>query len=226
MALGVYENILGLHIPICNALDVVQELQNQDNLRGVEAGGIEVEPSCTSEIPEDLSSRTVVELHESVISSCTIWMSLGIADQHVKSISVGEGCDQSSDKWVSGHGGESIPFIAYVFHLFQSDDCRGQTQCPSFSLPKSCRKLAYCRICVGSSVRRLCIRCYSLTHRPNMQAIPWRRCLSVLSLRPQTMFGSWIASVPVPRVLISSKSCIRRFREEVARSLFRGLSAI
>lgn len=63
MTLSVYENILGLHIPICNALDVMQELQDQDNLCGVEPGRVEVEPSCSSEISKDLSSWAVVELH-------------------------------------------------------------------------------------------------------------------------------------------------------------------
>lgn len=141
MTFSVYENILGLHIPICNALDVVQELQYQDNLCGVEPGRVEVEPSCTPEISKDLSSWAVVELHESVISSCSIRMSLGIADQHVKSISVGESCDQSSDEWVSGHGREGISFIAYMFHLLQSNDCRGQTPCPSLSPQNSSQEL-------------------------------------------------------------------------------------
>lgn len=54
---------------------------------------------------------------------CSVFL-LAIADQHVKTISVGEGCDQSCDKGMSGHCSESVSFIADVFNLLQPDDCR------------------------------------------------------------------------------------------------------
>lgn len=83
MALGIDEEILGLHVSVRNALDIVQEFQYQDNLCGIEPSSVQVESACVSQISEDFSSRAVVELHQSVISRCTIRFLLSIADQHV-----------------------------------------------------------------------------------------------------------------------------------------------
>lgn len=68
MTLGINEDVLRLHVSICDALDIVQEPEDQDNLCGVESSGIDVEISSSPQVSEDLSSRAIVELHQSVIS--------------------------------------------------------------------------------------------------------------------------------------------------------------
>lgn len=124
MSFRINQDILRLHVPICNSLDVVEEFQYQDNLCGIESSGVDVESSCIPQISEDLPSRAVVKLHQSVTSRCTIRLLLGIADQHVKTLSIGEGCDQGCNEWMPSNCGERIPFIANVFDLLQPDDCR------------------------------------------------------------------------------------------------------
>lgn len=68
MTLGINEDVLRLHVSIRNALNVVQEFQDQDNLRGVKTSGVDVERSSSPQIPEDFSSWAIVKLHQSVIS--------------------------------------------------------------------------------------------------------------------------------------------------------------
>jgi hypothetical protein len=60
--LGVYQNVLGLQVPVCDALLLVQKFEYQDNLGGVELGRGLVEASRSSEVAEDLAARAVVEL--------------------------------------------------------------------------------------------------------------------------------------------------------------------
>jgi len=60
--LGVDQNVLGLQIPVCNTLSLMQKLQYQDDLGGVELGRGLVEASRSSEVAEDLAAGTVIEL--------------------------------------------------------------------------------------------------------------------------------------------------------------------
>lgn len=75
MTLGIDEDVLRLHIPVSDTLDIVQEFQDQDDFRSIEARGVDVEPARTPQIPKNLSSRAVVKLHQSVISMCYILFS-------------------------------------------------------------------------------------------------------------------------------------------------------
>jgi hypothetical protein len=62
VSLSVDQNVLGLQIPICDTLPLVQELQYQDDLGSVELGSGLVEASRSSEVAEDLAAGAVVEL--------------------------------------------------------------------------------------------------------------------------------------------------------------------
>lgn len=60
--LGVNEYVLGLEVAVGDALALVQKLQDQDNLGGVELRGGLVEAACAAEIAEDFAAGAVVEL--------------------------------------------------------------------------------------------------------------------------------------------------------------------
>lgn len=63
---GVDEDILGLQIAICDAFALVQKLQYEDDFGCIELRCGLVEASRSSQVAEDLTARTVVELCWSV----------------------------------------------------------------------------------------------------------------------------------------------------------------
>jgi hypothetical protein len=62
VALGVYEDILGLQVAVGDALRLVEILENEHDLGGVEARGGLVEAARAAEVAEDLAAGAVVEL--------------------------------------------------------------------------------------------------------------------------------------------------------------------
>lgn len=62
VALGVDEDVFRLQVAVCDALALVQELENQDNLGGVELGRRLVEAARAAEVAEDLAAGAVIEL--------------------------------------------------------------------------------------------------------------------------------------------------------------------
>lgn len=107
-----------------------------------------------------------------------------MADQHIKTITVGESRHQCCDEWMASNSCECSPFISNMLHLLQPNDCRSMaldTTC----LPLSDVKVSmfsYCRFCVISSVQRLGNRCCSLNRQLRLQAIPWRTFLDRFNL--------------------------------------------
>jgi hypothetical protein len=69
VSLGVDEDVLGLQVSICDAFRLVQELEYEHNLGGVELRCGLVEASRASQVAEDLTARAVVELRLSAIAS-------------------------------------------------------------------------------------------------------------------------------------------------------------
>ncbi len=62
MAFCIEQQVLGLEIAVGNAFALVQEFEDQDYLRGVEARGLLVESLCLAEIGEYFAARAVFEL--------------------------------------------------------------------------------------------------------------------------------------------------------------------
>ncbi len=62
MALCVDEYVLRLQIPIGNAFDVMQEVENENYFSSVEPRGILIEFLCSSEVCKDFAARAIVEL--------------------------------------------------------------------------------------------------------------------------------------------------------------------
>ena len=62
MTFGINEDVLGLQIPICNAFDIMQELQNQNYFCSIEARDVLLELMGPSQVGENFASRTEVEL--------------------------------------------------------------------------------------------------------------------------------------------------------------------
>lgn len=83
VTLRIDEDVLRLEISVCDALPLVQKLQHQHNLRGIELGRGFVEASGATQIGKDLASRTVIQ-------------------QHVERIVVLEACNHGRDKGMPG----------------------------------------------------------------------------------------------------------------------------
>ena len=66
MTFGINENVLWLQIPVCNALDVMQELQYKDYFCSIEACDVLLKLMGSSQVGKYFASRTKVEL--SIIS--------------------------------------------------------------------------------------------------------------------------------------------------------------
>ena len=62
MPLRIDQDVLRLQVPVCDALSLVQKLQYQDNLGGVELGRGFVEATRSAKVAEDLAAGAVVEL--------------------------------------------------------------------------------------------------------------------------------------------------------------------
>lgn len=93
MSFRINEDILRLHIAVCNALNGVQEFQYQHDFCGIEASGVDIESFPSSQVCEDFSSGTVIKLYQSVILQDLLGSWYGIADQHIKTITVGKSGD-------------------------------------------------------------------------------------------------------------------------------------
>jgi hypothetical protein len=62
VALGINEDVLGLQVPVRDALLLVEEFQDEDDLGGVEARGGLIEAPRAAEVAEDLAAGAVIEL--------------------------------------------------------------------------------------------------------------------------------------------------------------------
>jgi len=103
VAVGVDEDVLGLEVAVGNALVLVQEFENQDNLGGVELGRGLVEAAGAAQVAEDLAARTVVE-------------------DHVQRVERLEAGDEGGDERMAGDGGEDVALVAHVLDLLEADD--------------------------------------------------------------------------------------------------------
>lgn len=104
MTVFVQEKVLGFQIPICDAtLLLVQILEHQHNLSGVESRRVLVEAPEFAEVAEDLAAGDVVE-------------------EHVEGIAVGEGAEEGGDEGVAGDIGQDGPLVADMVDLFQPDN--------------------------------------------------------------------------------------------------------
>ena len=87
VALLVEQEVLGLEVAVGNAvLKLVQVLEHEDDLGGVEAGHGLVEAAVLAQVAEELAAGHVVE-------------------QQVEEVAVGEGGEQVGDEGVAGHVG-------------------------------------------------------------------------------------------------------------------------
>jgi len=62
VAFGVYEDVLGLQVSVRDTFPLVQELQYEDNLGGIELRCGLIEAACSAQVAEDLTARAVVKL--------------------------------------------------------------------------------------------------------------------------------------------------------------------
>lgn len=85
MSIRVQQQVLGLEVPVRHALALVQELQDQDNLCGVEARRVLVEPLGLAEVGEYFAARAVVELDPSVSAALARWKGVGDSQACTKS---------------------------------------------------------------------------------------------------------------------------------------------
>ena len=100
------EQVLGLEVSVGDAaLLLVQVLQHEDDLGGVEAGDGLVEAPKLAEVGEELAAGDVVE-------------------EHVEGVVVGEGAEEVGDEGVAGDVGEDGALVAHVLNLLQLYDVR------------------------------------------------------------------------------------------------------
>ena len=62
MPFSVKQDIFGFHIPVGNALDIMQKLKNEDNLGGIETSGLWVKLLLSPEVRENFAAGAIVEL--------------------------------------------------------------------------------------------------------------------------------------------------------------------
>ena len=128
VALAVEEQVLGLHVPVgYPPLLLVQVLQDQDNLGGVEAGHVLAEPAELAQVGEELATGHVVE-------------------EDVEELVVREGGDEAGDEGVSGHVCQDLALVAHVVELLELDHCDGSALVlllpkPGASLPSVLRRI-------------------------------------------------------------------------------------
>ena len=135
VALAVEEQVLGLHVPVgYPPLLLVQVLQDQDNLGGVEAGHVLAEPAELAQVGEELATGHVVE-------------------EDVEELVVREGGDEAGDEGMSGHVCQDLALVAHVVELLELDHCDGSALV--FLLPKPGGQ-AYPRSCGGSLAHTPC----------------------------------------------------------------------
>lgn len=103
MSIRVDQDVLRLQIAVCHALLLVQELQYQGNLGGVELRGGLVEASRPAQIRKDLAAGAVLQ-------------------QHIQSLGVLEAGNHGGDEGVAGDGGEDVALVADVLDLLEADD--------------------------------------------------------------------------------------------------------
>ena len=102
MSFGVNEYVLGLQIAVRNALPLVQELQYQDDLGGVELRRGLVEAARPAQVAEDLAAGAVVE-------------------HHVERVERLEAGDHGGDEGVAGNLGEYVALVADMLDLLEAD---------------------------------------------------------------------------------------------------------
>lgn len=104
MAILIQQQVLGLEITVGDAtLLLVEELEDEDDLGGVEAGDGLVEAAQLSEVGEELAAGDVIE-------------------EHVQGIVVGERSEEVGDEGVPGDIGEDGAFVAHVVDLLEAND--------------------------------------------------------------------------------------------------------
>ena len=62
MTLRIDEHVLGLHIPVCDALVLMEEFEDKDHLGHIEPSSVFIEACCSTQVSEDLAPGAVVEL--------------------------------------------------------------------------------------------------------------------------------------------------------------------
>jgi hypothetical protein len=102
VALGVDEDVLGLQVAVGDALALVQELEYQHNLGGVELRCGFVEAARPAQVAEYLAARAVVK-------------------HHVERVERLEAGDHSGDEGVAGDLGEHVALVAHMLDLLEAD---------------------------------------------------------------------------------------------------------
>lgn len=62
VALRIQEDVLGLHVSICHALDIVEKFEDKDHFGGVEKGCLLVELFGSSKVCKNLPAGAVFKL--------------------------------------------------------------------------------------------------------------------------------------------------------------------
>jgi len=103
VTLGVYENVLGFKVSVCDTFSFVEELEYEDDFGGVELGGGFVEAPRSAQVAKDLAAGAVVE-------------------DHVQRVERLEAGDHGGYEGMSCDFGEHIALVANVLDLLETDD--------------------------------------------------------------------------------------------------------
>jgi hypothetical protein len=122
MALGVDQDVLGLQVPVGDALCLVQELEDEDDFGGIELRGGLIESSRSPQVAEDLATGTVVKLRTCISNWSSQRRRRRGAYQHEERIMTLEARDHGGYEGVSGHGREHIALVPHMFDLLELDD--------------------------------------------------------------------------------------------------------
>jgi hypothetical protein len=120
--LGINEDVLGLQVPIGDALALVQELEDQHNLGGVELRRGLVEASRSAQVAEDLAAGAVVELSD--VSGLSVGPCRRAAYHHVEGVQRLEARHHGRDEGVPRDLGEHVALVADVLDLLEADHVR------------------------------------------------------------------------------------------------------
>jgi hypothetical protein len=105
VALGVEQQVLGLQVPVGDAaLLLVQVLEDQHDLGGVEAGRVLVEAAELAHVGEELAAGHVVE-------------------EEIEKVVIGEGREEVGDKGVAPYVGQYLALVTHMIELLLLDHC-------------------------------------------------------------------------------------------------------